>query len=490
MISSCDDLSRLRPSQSREVLALAAMAVACAGVGIALLLLPPLIVAAGTLALMVCAAIAWRPHWGATVTLMLLYIPVEVYLPRVAAIASPLVMSALTFFAYTLALLRRREQFRWRAELGWVGMFGVTILLATAQVPGNEVLAACAFDVAKLVLMFTALQQLLNSEDRAYATMKWLVLAASVLALVAVYGWVTGSAVLMEHGMPRAIVAMDNFDDPNDLAAALVIAVPLALLLFLRGGNPATRFGGVTAFAILVTAIALTNSRGGMLALGVALVVMLQFRYGWTRPMLIMGAALGLLLVFGPDRFNPESVRGDDSAIGRLEAWQAGLEMLARDPLFGVGYDQFERRHIIPAHNSFIHALGEGGLLNGLAWVGMNYWALLTLIRLRRWNPDPADPEVSQPASPDAWPPPPPPVLPAYGAALQAALMASLTAGMFLSHGYRLVPLIPVALAAALGGVADQWPHPRRNNLAHYVAIPAILFAGIVVFYVIVRVSP
>src|SRR5205814_4208676 len=98
----------------------------------------------------------------------------------------------------------------------------------------------------------------------------------------------------------------------------------------------------------------------------------------------LAGGALMLMFLFGPDRFSPASVHGDDSALGRILAWQAGLKMLAGHPIFGVGHDQFEKYHEITAHNSFVLAMAEGGLVQLVAWVGLKYWAVLTLVRVRR----------------------------------------------------------------------------------------------------------
>ncbi len=84
-----------------------------------------------------------------------------------------------------------------------------------------------------------------------------------------------------------------------------------------------------------------------------------------------------------------------------------------------------------------------------------------------------------------------------YAVALQAGLLASLTAQMFLSHTYRLVPLIPLAIAAALGGLwrraqaaeAAEAPESRKSastDWKHYLAVPAVTLAGIAILYMVV----
>src|SRR3712207_6987755 len=56
--------------------------------------------------------------------------------------------------------------------------------------------------------------------------------------------------------------------------------------------------------------------------------------------------ALCLMVVFGPDRFATQSfsqqgVVEDESAMGRIHAWRAGLRMFEQHPVGGVGHMQF-----------------------------------------------------------------------------------------------------------------------------------------------------
>jgi O-antigen ligase len=210
-----------------------------------------------------------------------------------------------------------------------------------------------------------------------------------------------------------------------------------------------------------------------MLALCVALGVFLIYSLGWKKGCALGAVALAALLVFAPNRFSSDSLDHDDSSLGRIEAWEAGLQMFQRSPLLGVGYDQFEERHVIPAHNSLVHGLAESGLFNAIAWVGLNYWAILTLVRLRRSQ----NREGEEPAG-GVWP--------GYPAALQAGLLASLTAGVFLSHTFRPVPLIPVALAAALGGIAGL--KGEKNDWVHALAVVGLTLVFIGMVYVVVAV--
>jgi O-antigen ligase len=443
---------------------------ACLLIAVALVTGSQNVVVAGTMAVLACAVVAWRPYVGILLFLTLMYWRPELYAPGVAEMRLPLVLSVLTLFAWLVQVLVKREKFTWRPELGWLIAFTGTMLLSALQVPGTKAVEECILDVLRLGLLVLVLQQLLTTEARAHWVLQLLMGLTVIISLYAIYGWVTETTVLDEHGIKRAIVAVGDFDDPNDLSAALVIAVPLALLMLIRARSFGGKLWGLACFGVLVTGIYLCDSRGGMLALGVAVGVFLVFQLGWKRGLVLGIAALTVMAFFGPDRFKSETLNGDDSTMGRIQAWDAGLAMFQKSPLLGVGYDQFEKRHPIPAHNTLVHALAECGLLNALAWVGLNYWALLTLIRLHRA-------EYAGKVSP---------VWRGYPAALCAGLVASLTAGMFLSHTYRPIPLIPIALAAALGAIACQKTDKRDWMHVLLAAALTVVLTGIVYTAVVV----
>ena len=86
------------------------------------------------------------------------------------------------------------------------------------------------------------------------------------LAAVALIQFYSGRGFVSPQGL-RAC-GTGTFADPNDTALALVPALPLALIALLDGRRALTRLAAAAAIGLLLWAIYLTNSRGGMLALG------------------------------------------------------------------------------------------------------------------------------------------------------------------------------------------------------------------------------
>ncbi|QPC83307.1 O-antigen ligase family protein [Phototrophicus methaneseepsis] len=140
----------------------------------------------------------------------------------------------------------------------------------------------------------------------------------------------------------------------------------------------------------------MTYSQSGYVALAVAAGTMLLFWLwhhpavqripGQTRSRLIilgtLGAALGALAV---------AYLFADS---RSDLWQAALQMIAQDPLTGVGYglfghglravDGLRYEHLDHAHNLFLNITAETGLIG----LGLVLWVGVALVRvgIRHWQ--------------------------------------------------------------------------------------------------------
>src|SRR5205823_4424444 len=79
------------------------------------------------------------------------------------------------------------------------------------------------------------------------------------------------------------------------------------------------------------------------------------------------------LFAFGPSRLRQMS-SDDEAAQGRVNAWDAGLDMIKSSPVWGVGRDQFVEHHPRTAHNSLVLCLAELGLAGTAMWLGLFYF--------------------------------------------------------------------------------------------------------------------
>jgi len=168
--------------------------------------------------------------------------------------------------------------------------------------------------------------------------------------------------------------ALGFLSDPNDLAQAFVAAIPLFAAAWRRRRWAANGALVAAPIAALVWGILLTRSRGGLLALAAILPLTLMLslpprrRRAW---MLGLGAASipGIVALF-------RYALKDESALGRIEAWSAGLQMLKSSPVWGVGSGFFIDNHPLVAHNSFVQCFAETGLVGYTLWLSLLFVSL------------------------------------------------------------------------------------------------------------------
>lgn len=186
----------------------------------------------------------------------------------------------------------------------------------------------------------------------------------------------------------RLVVSNGNASiDPNGLAFSLMAPLAIALAATLSG-DPRRRAIAALIATIIIGAILLTESRGGLLGLGVML-VWLAIR---SRERLIAGALIALAaagsIIQGSawERLFSNASSNIEGA-GRLPIWRVGFEAFRQHWLIGNGYgtftDAFDQVYLfVPhafitgwsreAHNLVIASFVELGIFGGalvlLAW--------------------------------------------------------------------------------------------------------------------------
>ncbi len=213
------------------------------------------------------------------------------------------------------------------------------------------------------------------------------VLAAFFVVGVAIAG---GDAIINPPSVSAAgdlSRAGGTFGDPNDLAAVLVVGLLVSLAVALnRKAPPALRLGSIGAAVLSVAGIFLSLSRGGLVALGVALVAGVVVAGRW-RPLM---ALLTLTVAFATVSYytffaSPDArqrVTQTNGGSGRADLWRVGLRMVNDHPVRGVGTDNFQVSSVhyllLPgaitravyivdkpkvAHNMYLGVLAEEGVI-------------------------------------------------------------------------------------------------------------------------------
>ena len=137
-----------------------------------------------------------------------------------------------------------------------------------------------------------------------------------------------------------------SITNPNELATILVAALVLSLgLAAALRQQPLARWAALAAAALCIGGIFLTGSRGGLVALAVALAAFLVVGARWRGRMLVVVVAVALA---GFGYFNyvaSPAIRSHVSSVGsgtgRLDLWTVAWRMVEQEPIQGVGAGNF-----------------------------------------------------------------------------------------------------------------------------------------------------
>ena len=245
----------------------------------------------------------------------------------------------------------------------------------------------------------------LRTEQRVHAVVWATIGAATSEALLGYAQWVVATGQAGPGGEDLRVFG--TFAQPNPFGGFLNFGLLLALALALFGRDFRERWLAAGACVLLFSAQALAGSRGALLGLLVALIVMVTVGWQRERHVAIVAAvsipliAIGWLTHLIPERIqqvtlaqlrlsdtlNGTVTSANFSTVERLAHWLAGLRMFVAHPLLGVGagnYDAAYAMYALPewpdalghAHNYYINAAAETGILGFVAFLTLTAAAL------------------------------------------------------------------------------------------------------------------
>jgi hypothetical protein len=257
-----------------------------------------------------------------------------------------------------------------------------------------------AGEFGKVILYYLVLISVIDSYERTRAFLACLV---GLVVIIATLGLLQHRGLIDIEAMRPLTRVVDStveqpdvvlqlrgtgiYNDPNDLCLILVTA-SLAALYLATTSSGLSRLPWLAPVGLFTYGVALTQSRGGVLGLGVAGLVWATSRYGWKKGLAAMLVAFPLFLALSGGRQADMDLGSDDTAYQRAEFWSEGLSELKRNPVTGIGVHQYEEDLGHVAHNSFVHAYVEMGLIGGGFFLGAFALAALALYRVKpTWNP-------------------------------------------------------------------------------------------------------
>ena len=154
--------------------------------------------------------------------------------------------------------------------------------------------------------------------------------------------------------------------NPNGLALSLLLPIALSASGILTEGRPARQAWFWCAFVMMTVAVVLTQSRGGLLALGALLVTLaLRLKLKVTRVRAVLAAAFVVVVLWEAAPVLTSRFEGADfwSGAGRWEIWEVGVRALSDHWVMGAGVGTFPY-----AYRTVV--LTHGGGRSG--WVAMD----------------------------------------------------------------------------------------------------------------------
>ena len=196
--------------------------------------------------------------------------------------------------------------------------------------------------------------------------------------------------------------------EANELAAVLVAAMALAAALAAGWRRaPMVRLAALGVIGFCVFGVIMSFSRGGLVALGAALVaaVLLGGRWRPAAAMLLVVVAIGVggYLTYVASPMERERVTTTQGGTGRADIWAVGWRMVQSSPTNGIGVGQFPvssihfllapgallRDEFIvddpkTAHNIYLEVLAELGVVGLVLFLSILIFSLTSAIRAAR----------------------------------------------------------------------------------------------------------
>jgi len=388
-----------------------------AGVGlvlaVALFAFPPVLVAAAAAGLGYLVLVLASPFAGLLGYLGCEFLRFGETVPALGAIHFQRLLAVAVIGAWAIRRAVRRDEplVSDRQHGSMLALLGVALLSAFNPFwPGRSL--QFSLDFAKMGLIYLALVNLGNDRRRMRQLVWTLALLAGWIAADGILRYSSGTQVEMSGETVRAGASSLFLRNSNDLALALVWAIPLLVYLL----HTEAAGGRLLALALLGGcgwSLVCTGSRAGFLGLLAVMIGIWASSRHKLLSLLVVIAVLSVGWGMAPQTYRERMasiVTGadpDGSVAGRTGAWRVGIRMLRDRPLLGAGAGNFmvayadrytppgQRPLYRSAHSLWFQTGGElGGL--GILALGWFLWLLVRgLLRARRQAATPRERELA-----------------------------------------------------------------------------------------------
>jgi O-antigen ligase len=388
-------------------------------------------------------------------------------LPQLYSLKLPLLLSLASMAALFWHIgITQKLRVYWSRELSVLALFFGLVVIDTVMASNRPVAVAYFTSVYwKIGLMTFAIAWLTRKPSDFSLASILIVFSGALVAIVALFNKLNGIGLIEGTRVTIGRDLGSVLGDPNDLALVLMFPAAFAVSLAVgRKPGKMTLMLGLVTIPILFSAIIATQSRGGLLG-----ILTIFGIYAWRRikskSVVIVLAVLITTVLFAAAGISERSSGGaaeqglDESAMGRLYAWEAAFGMALDNPLTGVGLNNFYSNYYFysphwdglnhAVHSTWFGVLAETGFLGLLVFVSMIVIlvrsALCSLRRIEE-NIDSVHPAIY-----------------ASSQATLAGLAGIAVSGTFLTHGFTWPIYIMAAFVTAVAHWVDSNLPPQRG---------------------------
>lgn len=335
----------------------------------------------------------------------------------------------LSFLAHRI--FRKKYFFQWNTTSSLVFLYACWVFFSTfvtndpsrAMVEYGEVFI-------KGIIVFFLIVNVVDKKEFVLPIQVALILAITEKAIVTFYN----SIILGNVADGGRLLSVGIFENSNDIAAIMILAIPFTLALFRHVKIKPLKY---FAYFVILTFYSLmvweAKSRGAILGIGLLYVIWfwLAAKNKKRASFIVLISGVGILLAMNSIKRDEKDIEGSTS--NRMIYWKAGINMGIRKPLLGVGYNNYNLRlleftngHVgsegkyKTIHSTWLLTLAETGVPGFLFYIGIWLFSLRCAWRMREVHPE-----------------------------YLLALGSYGTAISFLSHTYMLYPWILLGLIVA-----------------------------------------
>lgn len=347
----------------------------------------PEIVPAIAVALIVGLTFFVYPYLGVLTYIILSYMRFEETIPALGHLhlAKLLTVTLIVVWALKTGITKSRLYLQ---EKGLLPLY-LFFLAMTLSIPLSfwPTLSLNTFVEMLKILIFIILLIHLVDTVKKLKTFFWIFLLVNgYLALSAIKNFL----ILGQTAVAARVGGSGGFiGDANDFSLALNIALALAFYLFLSEKKKVLKLFLLLLLSLFTLGIISTASRGGFITLiCLFLYFILKSKHKLVGILSIFLIFL-LIFAFAPKEYWQRQMtittyQQDESAMGRIGAWKAGLRMFADRPLLGVGAGAYFVAYGVQyggkpgpwfsTHNAYIQIAADLGILGILAYLTLIFW--------------------------------------------------------------------------------------------------------------------